>query len=143
MSATADSNVDQLILLTQRLTQALAADADAFEKRQPQEAAARMEDTARLANLYRHESGRVKGDKSFVAGASPDRRQRLQRATEIFEATLTRHGRALHGARVVTEGLVKAIAEEVARSRNTGAGYGPGARATTPMATSVTLNQRA
>jgi hypothetical protein len=85
----------------------------------------------------------VKADRSFVAGASPDRRQRLQRATELFETTLQRHGRALHGAKVVTEGLVKAIAEEVARSRNTGAGYGPGARATTPQATSVTLNQRA
>lgn len=139
----ADSNVDQLILLTQKLTQALAADADAFEQRRPQEAAARMEETARLANLYRHESGRVKADRTFVAGASPDRRQRLQRATELFETTLQRHGRALHGAKVVTEGLVKAIAEEVARSRNTGAGYGPGARATAPQATSVTLNQRA
>ena len=143
MSATADSNADQLILLTQRLTQSLAADADAFEGRRPQEAAARMEETARLANLYRHESSRVKADRSFLAGATPDRRQRLQRATEIFEATLDRHGRALHGVRTVTEGLVKAIAEEIARSRNTGAGYGPGARTATPAATSVTLNQRA
>lgn len=139
----ADSNVDQLILLTQKLTQALAADADAFEQRRPHDAAARMEETARLANLYRHESGRVKADRSFVAGASPDRRQRLERATQAFESTLQRHGRALHGAKVVTEGLVKAIAEEVARSRNTGAGYGPGARATAAQATSVTLNQRA
>lgn len=143
MSTTADSNVDQLIVLTQRLTQALAFDADAFEARRPQDAAARMDETARLANLYRHESSRVKADRSFVSGASPDRRQRLARATEIFEATLVRHGRALHGARTVTEGLVKAIAEEIARSRNTGAGYGPGAQATAPQATSVTLNQRA
>jgi hypothetical protein len=143
MTSTADSNVDQLILLTQRLTQALAADAEAFETRRPQEAAARMEETARLANLYRHESGRVKADGTFVAGASADRRQRLRRATEIFETTLQRHGRALYGARTVTEGLVKAIAEEIARSRNTGAGYGPGARAAAAPATSVTLNRRA
>lgn len=143
MSATADSNADQLIVLTQRLTQALAADAEAFEGRRPQEAAARMDETARLANLYRHESTRVKGDRAFLAGASADRRQRLVRATEVFEATLDRHGRALHGAKTVTEGLVKAIAEEIARSRNTGTGYGPTARATEPLATSVTLNQRA
>jgi hypothetical protein len=143
MSATADNNADQLIVLTQRLTQALAADAEAFEGRRPQEAAARMDETGRLANLYRHESMRVKADRSFLAGASPDRRQRLARATEIFEATLDRHGRALHGAKVITEGLVKAIAEEIARSRNTGTGYGPTARATAPLSTSVTLNQRA
>jgi hypothetical protein len=143
MSATADSNVDQLIFLTQKLTQALAADAEAFEARRPQEAAPRMQETARLANLYRHESTRVKADRSFVAGASPDRRRRLARATEIFEATLARHGRALHAAKLITEGLVKAIAEEIARSRNTGSGYGPGAQATAPRATSVTLNRTA
>lgn len=143
MSTTADSNVDQLIVLTQRLTQALSADADAFEARRPQDAAVRMAETARLANLYRHESQRLRADLTFVEGASPDRRQRLKRATEIFETTLTRHGRALHGARVVTEGLVKAIAEEVARSRSTGTGYGPGARPSAAQATSVTLNQRA
>ena len=143
MSATADNNVDQLILLTQRLTQALSQDADAFEARRPQDAAARMAETARLANLYRHESQRVRGDLSFVQGASLDRHQRLRRATEIFESALTRHGRALHGARVITEGLVKAIAEEVARTRATGTGYGPGALPSAARATSVTLNQQA
>ena len=139
----ADSNVDQLIALTETLTRSLAADATAFETRKPQEAAFRMAETARLANLYRHESSRLRGDNSLIRGASAERRLRLRRATEAFEATLTRHGRALHGVHAVTEGLVKAIAEEVARSRNTGAGYGPGARATAPQATSVTLNQRA
>jgi hypothetical protein len=143
MTGTPDSNVDQLILLTEKLTQALGADAAAFEARRPQDAAVRMAETARLANLYRHESGRLRGDLSFVKGASPDRRQKLRRATEAFEVTLARHGRALHGVRVVTEGLVKAIAEEVARSRTSGAGYGPSARPAAPQATSVTLNQHA
>lgn len=139
----ADANVDQLIALTQRLTQSLAADAAAFEARRPHEAAFRMAETARMANLYRHESNRLRGDNSLVRGASAERRLKLRQATETFEATLARHGRALHGAHVVTEGLVKAIAEEVARSRASGAGYGPGARPAMPSSTSVTLNQRA
>ena len=50
------------------------------------------------------------------------------RATEAFEAVLARHGRALEAAKTVTEGLVRAIAEEVARSRSAGTGYGPGAQ---------------
>jgi hypothetical protein len=141
--STPDSNVDQLIQLTQTLTRSLAADADAFEARRPQEAAQRVAETARLANLYRHESSRLRGDNSLVRGASAERRLRLRQATEMFETALTRHGRALHAAHVVTEGLVKAIAEEVARSRASGVGYGPGARPAPPQATSVTLNQRA
>ena len=141
--STPDANVDQLIGLTEKLTQSLAADTRAFEARRPHEAGQRMAETARLANLYRHESSRLRGDNSLVRGASAERRLRLRQATETFEATLSRHGRALHAAHVVTEGLVKAIAEEVARSRASGVGYGPGAWPSAPSATSVTLNQRA
>lgn len=141
--STSDAHVDQLIQLTQTLTRSLAADAAAFEARRPQEASQRMAETARLANLYRHETSRLRGDNSPVRGASAERRQRLRQATEVFEVTLARHGRALHAAHVVTEGLVKAIAEEVARSRASGSGYGPGARPAPPQATSLTLNQRA
>jgi hypothetical protein len=143
MNPDADANVDQLIELTRKLTQALSADAAAFEARRPHEVAPRMPETARLANLYRHESSRLRRDNTLVRGASAERRTQLRRATETFESTLARHGKALYGVHMVTEGLVKAIAEEVARSRATGAGYGPGARPYAPQATSVTLNQRA
>lgn len=43
----------------------------------------------------------------------------------------------------MTEGVVRTIAEEVARSRSTGSAYGPGARPNSPPATAVTLNQQA
>jgi hypothetical protein len=42
----------------------------------------------------------------------------------------------------VTEGVVKAIADEIANRRNIGQAYGPGA-ARKPSATAITLNQRA
>ena len=68
---------------------------------------------------------------------------RLKQATVAFETALSRHGRALHAAKTVTEGLVKAIAEEVARNRTGHAGYGPGARQGSAPATAITLNKSA
>ena len=57
---------------------------------------------------------------------------------------LARQGRALEAAKTVSEGLVRAIADEVAAQRNTGTGYGQGGVASAPAAaTSITLNKRA
>lgn len=139
-----EDRVDQLILLTERLTHLVALEAQAFEQRRPQDAAAQMEETSRLANAYRHESTRVRANPALVAGASAEQRRRLMQATEAFDAVLARQGRALQAARTVTEGLVKAIAEEVASQRAGSASYGPGGAAPgRGHATAITLNRRA
>lgn len=140
-----DDRVEQLIILTERLTDLIAKQASAFEARRPHEAAQYVDEVAKLANLYRHESTRVRGNVALVGGASLQRRQRLVRATEAFDAVLARQGRAVAAAKTVTEGLVRAIAEEVAVQRPTGAGYGPGAQSAAyrQNGTAITLNQRA
>ena len=143
MTDTATDNVERLITLTERLTQRLAGDALAFESRRPFEAAERLDETSRLASLYRLESMRVRQDPSLVAGAPRALRQRLERSTEAFEAVLARHGRALFAVKAITEGLVRAIAEEVASNREATAGYGPGARNHASSATAITLNRQA
>jgi hypothetical protein len=135
--------VDQLILLTERLTELIALEAQAFEQRRPQDAAKHLDETSRLANLYRHESARVRADPGLVAAAPLDQRMKLIRATEAFDAVLARQGRALEAAKTVSEGLVRAIAEEVASQRNEGAGYGPGATGRTADARAITLNKSA
>lgn len=140
----ADDRVGQLITLTERLTELIAQEALAFEERRPQDAAMQIEETSRLANLYRHESARVRANPAMVASASLIQRTALVRATEAFDAVLARQGRALEAAKTVTEGLVRAIADEVAVQRQTGTGYGPGAAPSAPAgATSITLNKRA
>ena len=106
----ADDRVTQLILLTERLTDLIAKEAQAFESRRPHEAAQYVEETAKLANLYRHESMRVKANIALVEAARLELRQRLIRATEAFDAVLARQARAVNAARVVTEGLVRAVA---------------------------------
>ena len=142
----AAERVRQLTALTERLTDLVAQQSQHFEQHRPQEAAELMSEAARLANLYRHESLRVRSEPGLVAAAPLALRQALVRAPEGFEAVLARHGRALQAARTVTEGLVRAIANEVASQRAQAAGYGPTARAPVAAigaATAITLNRRA
>lgn len=142
----AADRVAQLITLTERLTELVAAQALAFETHRPQDAAAVIEETSKLANLYRHESARVRADPSLIEGASLLERARLVRATEAFDAVLARQSRALEAAKFVTEGIVRAIAEEVAVQRDKAAAtYGPDAAAPKKRgeARAITLNKRA
>ncbi len=135
--------VDQMITLTERLTGMMRQEAEAFETHRPQDALAGAEETGRLANLYRHESLRIRKDPGLISGAPLEQRRRLIAATQAFDAALARHGRAVTAAKAVTEGLVRAIAEEVASLRPVGAGYGQGGRPQEAAATAVTLNRRA
>ncbi|MET0293413.1 MAG: flagellar basal body protein [Phenylobacterium sp.] len=140
----AADRVTQLVILTERLTALLAEECRAFEARRPQDAAANVEETQRLANLYRHESARVRSDPGMIGGAPAAARQKLITATEAFDAVLARHARALDAARTVTEGLVRAIAEEVAGQRTAASPYGPGAdQRYGTAATAITLNKQA
>lgn len=145
ISATdASDRVEQLIVLTERLTALIAEDAIAFEERRPQDVGKNLEESSKLANIYRHESARVRANPNLVSGAPLEQRTRLIRATEAFDAVLARQGRALGAAKTVTEGLVRAIADEVANQRKTGTGYGADGEKSRPaQATSITLNKRA
>jgi DICT domain-containing protein len=139
----ATDRVEQLIVLTERLTAMMVEQCQAFEQHRPQDVAGQMDEMTRLANLYRHESVRVRNAPQLIEDASLDLRMRLMRATEGFDAVLARQGRALEAARTVTEGLVRAIADEVASQRSSGSGYGPGAQAQAGDARAITLNKRA
>ena len=140
----AADRVDQLTILTERLTQLIAEQAACFEQRRPQDAAILLEEVSRLANLYRHESARVRADPRMVESAPLEARTRLVRATEGFDAVLARQGRALEAARTVTEGLVRCIADEVAAQRTRGSSYGAGGlQSPGADATAITLNKRA
>ncbi|HEX3408196.1 MAG TPA: flagellar basal body protein [Caulobacteraceae bacterium] len=134
--------LEGMVALTEQLTQLLADQARAFEQHRPQDAAAGLPEVTRLTADYRNGSAHVRANPQLVQAASSELRARLLRATEAFDAVLQRQGRALAASKTVTEGLVKAIAEEIAAHRNVGQAYGPGATRR-PIATAITLNQRA
>jgi hypothetical protein len=142
----ADDRVHQLILLTERLTDLIAKQAAAFETHRPHDAAQYVEETSKLANLYRHESMRVRANVALVESARLELRQRLMRATEAFDAVLARQSRAVEAAKIVTEGLVHAIAKEVASQRAAPATtYGAGGMVNDrpQHGAAITLNRKA
>jgi hypothetical protein len=137
-----DAALEAVIGLTEKLTGLLADQARAFEQHRPQDAAANLPEISRLTNIYRASSAHIRAQPQLVDAAPADLRRRLLRATEAFDAVLERQGRALAASKTVTEGLVKAIAEEIAAKRNVGKAYGPGATRKT-AATAITLNRHA
>jgi hypothetical protein len=131
-----------MIDLTERLTRLLADQARAFEQHRPQDAAPDIEEVSRLSNQYRAGSAHIRAQPQLYETAPLEVRRRLLRATEAFDAVLQRQGRALAASKTVTEGIVKAIAEEIAAKRNVGRAYGPNATRR-PVATAITLNRHA
>jgi hypothetical protein len=146
MAIEADSpedRVEQLLALTERLIELLTLETAAYEARRPHEAAATAQETVRLANLYRHESLRVKKDRSLIAGAPEPLRARLIEVTRTFDAVLARHTLAVQAALTITEGIVRAVAEEVAASRSGASGYGGRGEAAPGAPASVAFNRKA
>lgn len=139
----ATGHLRQLITLTERLTGRLIEESRAFEARRPQDVAGGMAETRELANLYRRESAQVKANPRAFAGGGLSERKALIRATEAFEAVLARHVLAVEAARVISEGLVKAIAEEVASVRGAPSAYGSSGRASASDARAVAMNRTA
>jgi hypothetical protein len=65
------------------------------------------------------------------------------RATEAFEAILTSHSRAVEAARIVSEGLVRTIAAEVAGQRGSPSAYGASGKANAADSRAVAFNRTA
>lgn len=147
MTGTAELNatarVRQLIDLTERLIASLGAEAKAFEAHRPQDAAASLAGTQDLANAYRRESAQVKARPEVLAAAPASERAALVRVTETFEAMLSRHSRAIEAARILSEGLVKTIAAEVAAQRGSPSAYGASGRANAGDGRAVAFNRTA
>ncbi|WP_374514477.1 flagellar basal-body protein FlbY [Brevundimonas sp.] len=139
----ASARVRQLIDLTERLTASLTEEAQAFEARRPQDAAAIVAGTAELANAYRRESAQLKANPAMIAAAPATERATLVRATEAFEAILSRHARAVEAARTISEGLVRTLAAEVAGQRGAPSAYGASGRANAGDGRAVAFNRTA
>jgi hypothetical protein len=137
--------VRQLTVLTDRLTSLITQETALYAARQPGLPSDLATEKLRLANIYRIELQRIAEDRALIAGASALDKKVLAEATEKFQSALAAHGRALGAVRAVSEGGVKAIAEEVAASRAAPSAYGrlgPG-DAPERNAGAVTLNRTA
>lgn len=136
--------VISLISLSRRLAEVIAAENRHIEDRQPQEAQKLHQEKGRLAAAYAREMDMVRKNGGVTAFGTADQLRELKRQTGNFQRLLDEHRRLVERSRFVTEGILKAIGDEVARRNRPANGYGknavPERKGYTPP-TSLTLNQ--
>lgn len=120
----AKDRAEQLLLLTERLTEYIAEETRRIEAREPPLDGAPADEKNRMANAYRLELARIKQDRSLIEGAPAALLDKLKHRTNTLHEHLALHETALGAVKLVTEGLVQAMAEETARQRGGSAGYG-------------------
>ena len=106
----------RLVALTQRLTEALEADIAALERGRPREMRTPQPAVQQLAALYTREAAGF-APSSVHALPKPER-ELLTLSTQRFREVLAQHGRILTRVKSCTEGMVRAIADDVATKRN-------------------------
>ena len=120
----AKDRAEQLLLVSDRLTVLIAEETRRIEAREPLLDGAPAEEKNRLANVYRLELARIKQDPGLIADAPPTLLAHLKRQTEALQTAFAAHDLALHAVKLISEGLVHAMAEEVVRQRGAGLNYG-------------------
>lgn len=147
MALIADSpadRADQLVILTERLASLVREETARIEARAPTAPSDRVSEKERLANAYRLELARIKDDRSLIDGAPAKLLDQLKANTLDLHEALAAHEIALGAVKIVAEGLVQAMAEEINRQRTQSRVYGAnGAHSSSAGPQPVTLDKSA
>jgi len=114
-----------LIAMAERLIGALEADIAALKAGRPQEMRTIEPEIQRLSALYGREAAGL--DPARAKAAPSELRQKFFDTTVRFREALALHTRLLTAVRNASEGIVKAVAEEVERRRSSVRTYAPAA----------------
>jgi hypothetical protein len=121
-----NDKIELLIVMAERLLEAIQADIDALAAGRPQEMRSLDPEIQRLSVSYSREAANF--DPARAKSAPAALRQRLTAVTGAFREKLAQHARLLTRVRSASEGIVKAVAEEVERVRAPTLTYAPAAR---------------
>lgn len=142
--ANARNPILTLISLTRRLVEVISQENGLLRTRRPAEAKTLIEEKGRLAAAYAREMDLVKRQGGITAFGTAEQLHELKRETSQFHTILEEHHRMLERARAITEGMLKAVGEEVARRQQPARGYDKGAAfaaARQPVPASIALNE--
>lgn len=115
---------DQLLAMSRRLIDLVRAEIEALKARRLDGAGRDWDEKERLAHAYRLEVASIKANPSALEGARADQKTALKAAARDLEDALAVHANALAAMKEVSEGLVKAVASELAAQRSAPSGYG-------------------
>jgi hypothetical protein len=114
--------IERMLVLTRRLTDALYADIDALERGRPAEMRSILPETQQLLAQYAREAAVVKTQARTL---SADIRATLTEATLKLHEALALHERRLTRVRRASEGMIRAIVDDVERRRRVTRTYAP------------------
>lgn len=111
-----EPKLEMVLAMAERLIAIFEADIKALEAAQPRAMKSLEPDNQQLILAYTKEAQRLSAD-TLKAAPAP-LRQRLTAVTARFRETLARHTRMVVRVKNASEGLIKAVADEVEKRRN-------------------------
>jgi len=130
--------IEHLIVMAERLIAAIETDIAALKAGRPQDLCTTGPEIQRLSALYGREAAGL--DPARAKAAAPELRRRFFDTTAKFRDILAVHARLLTRMRNASEGMVKAVAEEIERRRAPMCLYAPTASAARPHAVAMVYN---
>jgi len=123
----AEEKIERMLVLTRRLTEALMADMDALDRGKPAELRTIVPETQQLLSVYAREAASIKTQARMLPTIL---RGKLTAATAGLHEALALHERRLTRVRRASEGMIRAIVEDVERRKRITRPYGskPSAR---------------
>ncbi len=140
----ATDRVEQLTILTERLTAMLETEISLLKERRPGDITSHAAERNKLSAVYTQEMALIGKDRSLIASAKPAVLATFKTMTARFREVLAAHDRLLSAMRTVSEGMLKSVAEQAHEKTRTVTGYGKNAalRATqTAKPAALALNQ--
>ncbi|MGD0190972.1 MAG: hypothetical protein ABSD74_09550 [Rhizomicrobium sp.] len=122
-----EEKADRVRTLTRRLTEALLGDIDALDRGRPSEMLTIVPETQQLLSHYAREAASLRTQIKLLPGES---RKALTSAAEKLHEALALHERRLTRVRRASEGMIKAIVDDVERRKRVTRTYGPRKTAT-------------
>lgn len=119
-----EDRVTQLLIVTERLTQLVDKETRLIEAREPPLSGSEADEKNRLVNAYRLELARIGQDRSLVDSAPAALLNQLRARTSALHEKIAEHELALGAVKLISEGLVQAMAEETVRQRGGSLSYG-------------------
>jgi len=130
--------IERLIVMAERLIGAIEADIAALEAGRPQDLRTIDPEIQRLSALYGREAASLDPERAKAAPAELG--NRLFATMSKFRDTLRLHSRLVTRVRNASEGIVKAVAEEVERRRAPLCTYQPATGRQRPQAGALVYN---
>lgn len=121
----ANDLIDQMILLTKRLSEIAEHQAKFFAENALDEFANLNDEASRLTATYTIESARIAREPHILEHVDKALKDTLKTETKKFRDILAKHEMAIERGKTLAEGLVKAIATEAVSQRLTPQAYSP------------------